>query len=316
MASGPMVVSEQAAGKSRWLAAGLLLAAGVYVAWRALVFGCGTVYVVPDPEGPTPATGWEAVAGVAQPSLGRTIGVWVAALLTLAIFSFLYKDNPLYKLAEALFVGVSAAYWMVVAFWTTLVPNLLGKLFPAWVSAGLMPGLSPEREEGWYWYFVPLVLGLMLLWRLAPRGAWIAAWPLAFIMGATAGIRLVGFLQADFLNQIGATIRPAVVVVRQTDGQGVDWAASVGATAQALLLLVGVLCCLTYFFFSVEHRGLVGRAARLGTWVLMITFGAAFGYTVMGRIALLAGRLEFLLNDWLWLIDPAGLRPPDWTGWW
>jgi len=48
----------------------------------------------------------------------------------------------------------------------------------------------------------------------------------------------------------------------------------------------------------------------------MITFGAAFGYTVMGRIALLAGRLEFLLNDWLWLIDPAGLRPPDWTGWW
>jgi hypothetical protein len=40
----------------------------------------------------------------------------------------------------------------------------------------------------------------------------------------------------------------------------------------------------------------------------MITFGAAFGYTVMGRIALLAGRLEFLFDDWLWLIDPTGRR--------
>ncbi|HPP51970.1 MAG TPA: hypothetical protein PK777_03390, partial [Thermoguttaceae bacterium] len=176
MASGQLLVSEKTAGKSRWVGPALLLAAGVYVAWRAAVFGCGTVYVAPGDEGPTPVSAWEAVAGVAQPSLGRTIGVWVAALLTLAIFSFLYKDNPLYKLAEAVFVGVSAGYWMVVAFWTTLVPNLLGKLFPAWVSAGLMPGLSPEREDAWYWYFVPLVLGLMLLWRLAPRGAWIAAW--------------------------------------------------------------------------------------------------------------------------------------------
>ena len=36
----------------------------------------------------------------------------MAAFLTLAIFSFLYKDNPFYKFAEHLFVGVSAAFWM------------------------------------------------------------------------------------------------------------------------------------------------------------------------------------------------------------
>jgi hypothetical protein len=49
----------------------------------------------------------------------------------------------------------------------------------------------------------------------------------------------------------------------------------------------------------------VGKTAKLGVWYLMITFGAAFGYTVMGRIALLAIRLEFLMDDWLWLIDPT-----------
>ncbi|MFM9171115.1 MAG: hypothetical protein ACKOTD_13700, partial [Phycisphaerales bacterium] len=60
------------------------------------------------------------------------------------------------------------------------------------------------------------------------------------------------------------------------------------------------------FFFSLEHRGPIGGAARVGIWYLMITFGASFGFTVMGRIALLAARCEFLFDRWLWLIDPAG----------
>ena len=59
-------------------------------------------------------------------SLPRTIGLWLAAFFTLAVFSFLYADNPFYKVAEAVLVGVSAAYWMVVGFWDVLVPNLIG----------------------------------------------------------------------------------------------------------------------------------------------------------------------------------------------
>jgi hypothetical protein len=74
-------------------------------------------------------------------------------------------------------------------------------------------------------------------------------------------------------------------------------------------LIVGsILTCLVYFFFSFEHKGVVGQVSRVGIWVLMITFGAAFGYTVMGRIALLAIRFEFLFDDWLWLIDPTNQR--------
>jgi hypothetical protein len=60
-----------------------------------------------------------------------------------------------------------------------------------------------------------------------------------------------------------------------------------------------------YFFFSIEHKGLVGKTARVGIWFLMITFGASFGYTVMGRIALLAQRLEFLFGDWLHFIPSS-----------
>lgn len=237
-----------------------------------------------------------------QWSLGRTLGIWVAALFTLFIMSFLYRDNPFYKVAESVVVGVSAAYWMVVGFWQVLIPNLFGKIHPKLVTSWAMPGLS--AEFGWKQfagYMMVLVMGIMLLWRLAPKGGWISRWPLAFIIGTTAGIRLVGFIHADFLSQIRNTIIPLVVM---EDGTGFDFWASF----KSLILVVGVLATLVYFFFSIEHKGVVGKTAKVGIWFLMITFGAAFGYTVMGRIALLAIRIEFLFDDWLWLIDPTNKR--------
>lgn len=233
-----------------------------------------------------------------QFSLSRTIGIWVAALFTLFIFSFLYRDNPFYKIAESVVVGVSAAYWMVVGFWTTIVPNLLGKLAPEWINSWAMPGLDTKAE---YIYLVPLIMGIMLIWRLAPKGGWISRWPLAFIIGTTAGIRLIGFIHADFLGQIRNTIMSLAVYSPETGFNVWD-------SIKNIIIVIGVLTTIVYFFFSIEHEGLVGQTAKVGIWFLMITFGAAFGYTVMGRIALLAIRMEFLMNDWLWLIDPSHTR--------
>lgn len=295
----------------------LLVAGGLGIAYRASTTGMGIGYEMPSlaADGSmVDADGWEASAGVAQVSIAKTVGIWMAAIFTLCIFSFLYRDNPFYKFAESVVVGVSAAYWMVIGFWASVIPNLIGKLFPTWVQSWAIPGLKENAN----WVFViPLILSILLLWRLAPRGGWIARWPLAFIIGTTAGLRMVGFLSADFVAQIKTSIVPLAVVDSEAkDGGAIN---TFGAalsnidyteTFQNLVLLVGVLTCIVYFFFSVEHKGVVGRIARFGVWVLMITFGAAFGYTVMGRFALLAIRIEFLLGDWLWLIDPNGLRPP------
>ena len=230
-------------------------------------------------------------------SLPRSIGLWVAALFTFGIFSFLYRDNPFYKVSEAVVVGVSAAYWMVVALHTTLLPNLFGKIWPAWIQSWAMPGLKEPRN---LWYLVPLVLGVMLLWRLMPKGGWISRWPLAFFIGVFCGLRLMGYMHADFLAQIRSAIVPLVMF----GPDGFDFWESL----RSFFLIGGVLVCLVYFFFSFEHKGFVGKTAKVGIWVLMITFGAGFGYTVMGRIALLAIRLEFIFDDWLWLIDPTEQR--------
>jgi hypothetical protein len=237
-----------------------------------------------------------------EPSPIDSLGIWVAALLTLFILSFVYRDNPFYKVAESILIGVSAAYAMVVGFWSTLVPQLFGALMPDVVRAYAMPSLPVSATPGLdaALAFVPLLLGFMLLWRLAPKGGWISVWPIAFIIGTTAGIRLVGAIEADLMRQLVAAMKPLVVF---EDGVGAageavrmfDFWGSVGSVVG----VVGVLSVLTYFFFSVEHKGAVGKTARVGIWFLMISFGSAFGLTVMGRITLLLQRFEFLFTDWL-----------------
>jgi hypothetical protein len=230
-------------------------------------------------------------------SWSRTIGLWIAVVGTLAIMSFLWGDNIFYKLAEAIVVGASAAYAMVVGFWTGIIQNLFGKLIPTAMRETVLPGL-PGAQEAELIYIVPLVLSVLMLWRLAPQGGWISRWPLAFFIGATAGIRLVAYLDADFVQQIGNTIMPLIV---SDNKQGL----LVGHSIGNIIIVIGVLSCLVYFFFSFEHKGLVGGTARVGIWFLMITFGAGFGFTVMGRISLISDRFSFLFYDWLWLPKPG-----------
>lgn len=301
--------------KKFWAAAWLVFA--IWLFYRATL-GAGSSYVELSDDGVwMNAAPIDYVAGSAIYSPMRTIGIWASALFTLGVLSYLYRDNPFYRFTESVVVGVSAAYWMITAFWSGLIPNLFGKLWPAWVQSWAMPGLSSERDEYWWLYFAPLVLGAMLLWRLSPRGGWIARWPLAFVVGTTAGVRLIGYIEGDFFVQIQQTMVPlvelkpgadevaaAIAAGQDVPTRAVDWY----ATLKNWVIVFGVLSSLVYFLFSVEHKGIVGRVAKVGTWVLMISFGAAFGYTVMGRIALLAIRFEFLFDDWLWMIDPLVRR--------
>ncbi len=219
--------------------------------------------------------------------------VWVGAALTLMIFSFLYKDNPLYKFAEHLFVGVSAGYWMVQGFWAEIVPNLLAKLFPHQMEH-LVVAARGQEPEPMYW--IPLVLGLFLICRLIEPIAWISRWSMAFIIGYTAGSNLTRFLTSDFIIQVRKTLELPLIV----DGGSAFHTFMLSFSN--IVIVGGVICGLIYFYFSKEHTGAFGKASRAGIWVLMIAFGASFGYTVMARVSLLIGRLEFLLSDWLGLL--------------
>jgi hypothetical protein len=216
---------------------------------------------------------------------GEVIGVWIGAILTLGIFSFLYKDNPFYKFSEALFVGVSAGYWFVVTFWQYFLPKLIDNLVFAYNL------LVSEGKVDYHWfYLIGGALGVMMLLRLFPNIGWLSRWSLAFIVGTTAGLQFTRYLESNGIIQVQGTILPLI------EGGNLN------TTIGNIIIVVGTFCGLIYFFFSKEHKGVFGGAARVGVWFLMITFGALFGYTVMSRMSLLIGRMDYLFSNWLGLI--------------
>ena len=213
--------------------------------------------------------------------MSTEIGIWVAGFLTLAIMSFLYKDNPVYKAAESIFIGVSAGYWAVYLYFNVIDPLLITNL-----------------AKGNLLYIIPLVLGLMMLARLLPGVGWISRWPLAFVIGITAGLSFTAFLESDVIGQIHGAINPLA-------GPGIwEWSFPeffMSAGFVNLVASIGIVSTLVYFFFSKEHKGAFGRTANVGILFIMVAFGGSFGYTVMARISLLIGRMYFIFSTWLGL---------------
>lgn len=198
------------------------------------------------------------------------LGTWIAAFLTLCIFSFLYKDNPFYKLAEHIYVGVSAGFWLLYIYEFDVKPMLWDRF---WVETGLAR----------YILVIPGLLGLIMLTRWIPRIAWVSRYAIAFTVGIGAGLGITGSIHGFIIPQMKATLLPLT-------------------SLNNIILVVGVTTTILYFFFSKEHRGVLGGAARVGIIFVMISFGASFGYTVMARISLLIGRIYFLLHDWLHIV--------------
>jgi hypothetical protein len=274
--------------------------------------------------------------------------IWttVGALLTLCVYSFLYKDNPFYKFAEHLVVGVSAGYYLVIYYFNFIDPNVVRPVFQLELGGEAVAFGGTE----WWMALIPGLLGLLLYTRFFPKIAWVGRWPLGIYVGGYAGLGISPVMQARVIDQMQAASSPlagvpdpfaaatnaalgfAIFVVltyfllvkRHIVARGI--AMSIGAvvlsavagyggyvvlsalSAQGvvsmtnILLVVGLLGTLAYFFFSMRHAGLLGGLARIGIIFLMVGFGASFGYTVMSRISLLIGRVSFLLTDWLHLI--------------
>jgi hypothetical protein len=219
-------------------------------------------------------------------------GAWVATGLTLFIFSFLYKDNPLFKLAEHLYVGVSVGYTIVKAYDTVIVHLILKPIF----------------EQGEIALVIPVAIGTLMLTRYVPKAAWLSRYAFAFIVGVGSGLAIPRTISSFILKQIEDTVRPLLSVAG--DG-GVTFSMNLlnpASNLNAVIILIGVSSVLFYFFFSIEHSGPGKVVARTGVVFLMIAFGAAFGYTVMARMSLLIGRLTDLIE----FSDSSYGRPTLW----
>jgi len=217
----------------------------------------------------------------------ENLSIWVGAIITLSIFSFLYRDNPFYRFAEHLFVGVSAGYlFTTIEFHQALKPNLFSKVLPTLLGTGENAFAAPQ-----WLLLIPAFMGMLMFFRLSAQYTWLSRFTFAFVMGISTGMAIVYMTQTGLIPQIKKAIVP-LFLKGDLLGSVSNW-----------VLVIGSIACLFYFFFSTEHRGPVyGSLSRIGIWFLMVSFGASFGATVMGRISLLIGRFQFLLGEWLKII--------------
>ena len=235
------------------------------------------------------------------------MGPWIAAFLTLAIFSYLYKDNPFYKVAEHLFVGISTGYWTSMFFWTQIQPNLFGRLWPAseynsdilWYKLynvlGVFSSVFPDGginkgHDMELLYLLPFALGIMMLLSVSAKLSWMARWGIAYTVGMAAGLRAYGFLNSNVLGQI----KGSAFQIFNSDLP--FFALASESIFNNFIILIGTITGLMYFYFSREHTGNFGKLSKLGIYFLMISFGASFGFAVMGRISLLIGRFVDLIT--------------------
>jgi hypothetical protein len=204
----------------------------------------------------------------------RGVMIWIGALVTLAVYSLLYRENPLYRVAEHAFLGLATGYGLYTV-WKDI-------LFPKW--------LQPIRDEHQWMWALALVPGLMYYTIYSRRLNWMSRMVMTTMMGFTAGL-IFREWAGQYMPQIANSFRPIFQ-----------------STAPFLLFdnivfIVALVSVMTYFFFSFEHRAKPVRAsADLGRWLMMIAFGAMFGSTVMARMSLFIGRLWFVFSEWIHLI--------------
>lgn len=204
--------------------------------------------------------------------ISTNIWQWFAVFCILGMWSLLYKENPVFWVAQHMFVGSAAGHAIGMA-----IGNIQRY------------GLNPLVQKGQLVLLIPIALGILLYTRFLPRIAWLSRWPLAFLVGVGVGQSLYTSLRTQVINQtVGAITKLP--------------AGSTGATVNALISVIGLLAVLSYFVFSIPQTGPVKRFSQVGRWIMMVTFGVSFGNVVAGRISVLLGELIKIFGDWLGML--------------
>ncbi len=236
---------------------------------------------------------WRQTIGGIGKNPFDSIGIIVAAGLTLVMYSFLYRDNPLFKIAENLYVGITLGYGAVMTWRQALRPEVFDPIFRAPTTAVLYDALLHRS--------FPILLGILLVTRLSRKYGWLSRYSYAIMIGWGSGMGIMLTTNTFILKQLETAVAPLQgSAPLKAAAFSLPWFSDVALPVLlAAAVMVGTVSVLWYFFFSLEHKRAGAGLSKLGILFLMVSFGASFGYTVMGRVSLLIGRVQFLLFEWL-----------------
>lgn len=200
-------------------------------------------------------------------------------IFTLMILSYLIGDNPLFRLAIYIFVGVSAGYAASVAWQHVLWPKLFQPLLFGSMQQRLL-------------LLVPSVLGLLLFAKLSPRSARLGNPAMAFLVGTGAAVAIGGAVFGTIFPQSLASIN---LFDPSAGGSLVE------RLLEGSIFLIGTISTLIYFQFSgrttlegTQRRRLVVGAAWVGKLFIAVTFGVLFAGAYAASMTALIERMYSL----------------------
>jgi hypothetical protein len=206
------------------------------------------------------------------------IGLFLGAILTLFVLSYLAGDNPLYRLALHLFIGTLVGY----SFGTVFREVLVGMALPRLLS-------NPSAAV------VPLVLGMLLLFKGFPKQAYIGNLSIAYLVGVGTAVALGGALLGTLAPQVGATGRALSLASLSSFRFGL---------LDGLMVVVGTICTLLAFAFTRSPRQgtrafwgrVLSGAAWIGRVFLIVAFGLAFAGALTASLSIFIGRVQSLVD--------------------
>jgi hypothetical protein len=206
-------------------------------------------------------------------------------LFTLMIFSYLLGDNPLFRVAVYIFIGVSSGYAATVVCYQVLAPKLLNPLRTGDPNQLLLT-------------MIPLFLSISLLAKLTPRISWIGNFAMAVLVGVGAAAALGGALLGTLIPQAQAAM-DAVDFRSASTTSGAFF-----GLLNGVVMLVGTVFTLGYFHFSAERAAdgtpRRNRVFELIAWVgrifIAITLGVLFAGVYMSALTAMIERLSFIIN--------------------
>ncbi len=215
-------------------------------------------------------------------NLTEFIGLALGFLLTILIFSYLMGDNPFFRLAIHVFIGVSAAYVAIITINNVLIPRLI---------MPLINGSQGERLLS----IVLLVPSLFLFFkvtRLRRAGNWSVAILVGIGAAAAIGGAITGTLFPQILGTINSVDPSAYTVTTSRWDQAIN----------GLIIVIGTISTLLYFHFgtqdipgqSDERLPFIESISKIGKVFLAITFGALYAGVYLSALAALVERLSFI----------------------
>ena len=202
----------------------------------------------------------------------QILGPIVGALLGLFVLSYVLGDNPLYRLALHIFAGAMIGY--------------AGGIVVRDVLMGLaLTGLLSNPSS----VVIPLVLGLLLLFKGLPQQAFVGNVSVGFLIGVGTAVAMGGALLGTLVPQVQATAG----ALRSS-----SLAAQRFGLLDGLMVVVGTVCTLLTFTFTASEpdgegalwQGILGGAATVGRLILIVAFGIAFAGVLTAALSVFVGQ--------------------------